>query len=218
MGAAVRRSRSTQQLPIVQDPELNRYINVLGDSIARLTSRTDSRDVALLHGEQQEVNAFARARRLHLREPRPGRADGADGPVRGGPRRTRSGTWCCATRSSRWSSSRARTSASRSRACSRASATTRRARRRSTWAARRCSRSSAARRSRGRRGGRRRTSFARASTRTACRRCSRSCSTSGSRARRPRTSWFADHPLEEDRIAATRAHDRADTIRRSSGR
>ena len=30
-----------QQLPIVQDPEINRYLNVLGDSIARLTSRTD---------------------------------------------------------------------------------------------------------------------------------------------------------------------------------
>ena len=29
------------QLPIIQDPELNRYINVLGDSIARLTSRAD---------------------------------------------------------------------------------------------------------------------------------------------------------------------------------
>ena len=28
-----------QQLPIVQDPEANRYINLLGDSIARLTSR-----------------------------------------------------------------------------------------------------------------------------------------------------------------------------------
>jgi len=29
------------QLPIVQDPEINRYINVLGDSIARLTARRD---------------------------------------------------------------------------------------------------------------------------------------------------------------------------------
>ena len=29
------------QLPIVQDPEINRYINVLGDSIARLTNRRD---------------------------------------------------------------------------------------------------------------------------------------------------------------------------------
>jgi predicted Zn-dependent protease len=29
------------QLPIVQDAEVNRYINVLGDSIARLTSRAD---------------------------------------------------------------------------------------------------------------------------------------------------------------------------------
>ena len=30
-----------QQLPIIQDPELNRYVNVLGDSIARLTDRQD---------------------------------------------------------------------------------------------------------------------------------------------------------------------------------
>jgi len=30
-----------QQLPIVNDPEVNRYINVLGDSIARLTDRSD---------------------------------------------------------------------------------------------------------------------------------------------------------------------------------
>ena len=29
------------QLPILQDPEVNRYINVLGDSIARLTNRGD---------------------------------------------------------------------------------------------------------------------------------------------------------------------------------
>ena len=51
-----------QQLPIVQDPEINRYLNVLGDSIARLTSRTD-----LTQGnvwrfymvDSKEVNAFA---------------------------------------------------------------------------------------------------------------------------------------------------------------
>ena len=30
-----------QQLPVVADAEINRYINVLGDSIARLTSRAD---------------------------------------------------------------------------------------------------------------------------------------------------------------------------------
>ena len=29
------------QLPIIQDPEINRYLNVLGDSLARVTSRAD---------------------------------------------------------------------------------------------------------------------------------------------------------------------------------
>ena len=46
------------QLPIVQDPELNRYINVLGDSIARLTSRSDL-DWHFFIVDAQEVNAFA---------------------------------------------------------------------------------------------------------------------------------------------------------------
>src|SRR5438876_4574030 len=46
------------QLPIVQDPELNRYINVLGDSIARLTSRGDL-DWHFFIVVAQEVNAFA---------------------------------------------------------------------------------------------------------------------------------------------------------------
>ena len=46
------------QLPIVQDPELNRYINVLGDSIARLTSRKDL-DWHFFIVDAQEVNAFA---------------------------------------------------------------------------------------------------------------------------------------------------------------
>jgi predicted Zn-dependent protease len=46
------------QLPIVQDPELNRYINVLGDSIARLTSRADL-DWHFFIVDAQEVNAFA---------------------------------------------------------------------------------------------------------------------------------------------------------------
>lgn len=46
------------QLPIVQDPELNRYINVLGDSIARLTSRGDL-DWRFFIVDAQEVNAFA---------------------------------------------------------------------------------------------------------------------------------------------------------------
>jgi predicted Zn-dependent protease len=46
------------QLPIVQDPELNRYINVLGDSIARLTPRADL-DWHFFIVDAQEVNAFA---------------------------------------------------------------------------------------------------------------------------------------------------------------
>ena len=46
------------QLPIVQDPELNRYINVLGDSIARLTSRADL-DWHFFIVDSKEVNAFA---------------------------------------------------------------------------------------------------------------------------------------------------------------
>ena len=48
-----------QQLPIVQDPELNRYVNVLGDSIARLTSRTDLPDWHFFIVDSKEVNAFA---------------------------------------------------------------------------------------------------------------------------------------------------------------
>ena len=50
------------QLPIVGDPELNRYINVLGDSIARLTSRTDITQANGWHFyivDSKEVNAFA---------------------------------------------------------------------------------------------------------------------------------------------------------------
>lgn len=50
------------QLPIVQDPEINRYINVLGDSIARLTSRTDITEANAWHFyvvDSKEVNAFA---------------------------------------------------------------------------------------------------------------------------------------------------------------
>ncbi len=46
------------QLPIVQDPELNRYINVLGDSIAHLTSRADL-DWHFFIVDSKEVNAFA---------------------------------------------------------------------------------------------------------------------------------------------------------------
>ncbi len=47
-----------QQLPIIRDPEINRYINVLGDSIARLTSRGDL-PWHFYVVDSKEVNAFA---------------------------------------------------------------------------------------------------------------------------------------------------------------
>jgi predicted Zn-dependent protease len=46
------------QLPIMQDPELNRYINVIGDSIARITSRGNL-DWHFFIVDAKEVNAFA---------------------------------------------------------------------------------------------------------------------------------------------------------------
>ena len=48
-----------QQLPIIQDPELNRYISVLGDSIARLTERQDLPEWHFYIVDSREVNAFA---------------------------------------------------------------------------------------------------------------------------------------------------------------
>lgn len=51
-----------QQLPIVQDPEINRYLNLIGDSIARLTSRTDLTEAnawRFYMVDSKEVNAFA---------------------------------------------------------------------------------------------------------------------------------------------------------------
>jgi beta-barrel assembly-enhancing protease len=47
-----------QQLPIVNDPEANRYINVLGDSIARLTERPDLPWTFYIVNAK-EINAFA---------------------------------------------------------------------------------------------------------------------------------------------------------------
>jgi predicted Zn-dependent protease len=47
------------QLPIINDPEANRYINVLGDSIAKLTSRADIPDWHFFLVDSKEVNAFA---------------------------------------------------------------------------------------------------------------------------------------------------------------
>ena len=46
------------QLPIVSDPEANRYINVLGDQIATKTSRADL-DWHFYIVDSKEVNAFA---------------------------------------------------------------------------------------------------------------------------------------------------------------
>jgi beta-barrel assembly-enhancing protease len=47
-----------QQLPIIGDPEANRYINVLGDSIARLTSRGDL-PWQFFIVNSPDINAFA---------------------------------------------------------------------------------------------------------------------------------------------------------------
>jgi beta-barrel assembly-enhancing protease len=46
------------QLPIVSDPEINRYVNVLGDQIASLTSRADL-PWRFYVVDSREVNAFA---------------------------------------------------------------------------------------------------------------------------------------------------------------
>ena len=46
------------QLPIVSDPEINRYINVLGDQIANLTGRSDL-PWRFYVVDSREVNAFA---------------------------------------------------------------------------------------------------------------------------------------------------------------
>ena len=46
------------QLPIVRDPEVNRYINVLGDSLARVTPRADL-DWHFYIVDSPEINAFA---------------------------------------------------------------------------------------------------------------------------------------------------------------
>jgi predicted Zn-dependent protease len=47
-----------QQLPLVSDPEANRYINLLGDQIASKTSRPDL-DWRFYIVDSKEVNAFA---------------------------------------------------------------------------------------------------------------------------------------------------------------
>jgi len=52
------RKQHQRATPIIQDPEINRYINVLGDSISRLTSRKDL-DWQFFIVDSKEVNAFA---------------------------------------------------------------------------------------------------------------------------------------------------------------
>src|SRR5690349_4852348 len=47
-----------QQLPIISDPEINRYINVLGDSVARLAD-TRNLEWTFRVVDSREVNAFA---------------------------------------------------------------------------------------------------------------------------------------------------------------
>lgn len=47
-----------QQLPIVEDPEVNRYINLLGDSIARVADDRNL-DWRFFIVDEDEVNAFA---------------------------------------------------------------------------------------------------------------------------------------------------------------
>ena len=47
------------QLPIVQDPEINRYLNVLGDSIARLADPRQEIQYHFYMVNANEVNAFA---------------------------------------------------------------------------------------------------------------------------------------------------------------
>jgi predicted Zn-dependent protease len=51
-------SQINQQLPLVNDPEANRYINLLGDQIASKTSRADL-DWRFYIVDSREVNAFA---------------------------------------------------------------------------------------------------------------------------------------------------------------
>jgi predicted Zn-dependent protease len=46
------------QLPIIQDPAINRYLNILGDSIARVTSRADL-DWHFYMVNSNDFNAFA---------------------------------------------------------------------------------------------------------------------------------------------------------------
>jgi beta-barrel assembly-enhancing protease len=52
-------SQINAQLPIINDRALNQYINILGDSIARLTSRSDIPDWHFYIVDSKEVNAFA---------------------------------------------------------------------------------------------------------------------------------------------------------------
>jgi len=57
MGAATAQEINAQ-LPLVRDPEINRYVNVLGDSIARLADNRGL-DYTFYVVDAREVNAFA---------------------------------------------------------------------------------------------------------------------------------------------------------------
>ncbi|MDF1501903.1 M48 family metallopeptidase [Roseisolibacter sp. H3M3-2] len=52
-------SQINSQLPIIRDAEINRYITVLGDSLARVAGRTDIQDWQFYVVNSPEVNAFA---------------------------------------------------------------------------------------------------------------------------------------------------------------
>ena len=62
-------SRSTRALPLVRDPVVGDYVQQLGLSIARTTSRARSR-LALPRRRQPRGERLRASRRLHLREPR----------------------------------------------------------------------------------------------------------------------------------------------------
>src|SRR4051812_19431669 len=99
-----------QQLPIIQDPEINRYLNLIGDSIARLTSRTDLTEAhawRFYMVDSKEVNAFAvPGGFIYVNRGLVERTQRMDQLA--GVLATRLGTWSSGTRSSRCSSSRAR--------------------------------------------------------------------------------------------------------------
>ena len=204
------------QLPIIHDPEINRYLNVLGDSLAQRDVGSDL-DWHFFHGEHERlqrvrapggyvyvnrgvaersdrldqfasvIGARDRARRASAL----GQADAADA----GREHRRDGVVraheVCNPASAQAGVKSAADCSSRSSAATTKRRPTRPASK--SWCAP-------------------------GSTRTACRRCSRSCSPNARSARRRSITLFTDHPLEEDRIAAYARPDRAISIRRSFAR